>query len=105
VPSRSQAQEQPKEPVFFEEDTVPEVVDEEEVTGPPAEWQDGTYAGYACKYREVRPDEGEWVVTKRGNVYARKGDYVVNGLDEAPKGYHSQTIARVVRVSDSNLVK
>jgi hypothetical protein len=104
VASRNQAQEQPREPVFLEEDTVPEVVDDVEV-GPPEEWQDGTYAGYSCKYREVRSDDGEHVVTKRGNVYARKGDYVVNGLDEAPRGYHSQTIARVVRVNDSNLVK
>jgi hypothetical protein len=92
------------EPVFLQEDTVPEVVETEEV-GPDAEWKEGTYAGYKCTYREVRSDDGENVVTKRGNKYARKGDYVVLGLDEAPAGYGSQTIARVVRVDDNNLVR
>jgi hypothetical protein len=93
----------PNEPSFLQDDTVPEVEDNITDDGPRSEWNEGSYAGYDCLYREITDPLGETVVTKRGNKYARKGDYVVNGLDEAPMGYHSQTIARVIRADDNNL--
>ena len=93
----------PNEPSFLQDDSVPEVEDTVTDEGPSSEWNEGSYAGYDCQYREVVDQLGEYIVTKRGNKYARKGDYVVYGLDEAPVGYHSQTIARVVRADDSNL--
>lgn len=82
--------------------TVPEAPDEE-ITEDNSLWKEGSYASYDCTYREVEEASGEYVVTKRGNRYARKGDYIVMGLDEAPQGYGSQTIARVVRKDDDNL--
>jgi hypothetical protein len=91
------------EPDFLRENTVPEVEDNVTADGPEPEWKEGSYSGYDCQYREIKLEAGETVVTKRGNVYARKGDYVVSGLDEAPAGYHSQSIPRVIRSEDNNL--
>lgn len=84
---------------FMQDRTVPEAPDDN-VTEPESEWKAGTYAGYDCMYREVTDSQGEAHATKRGNRFARKGDFIVLGLDEAPAGYHSQTIARVVRKED-----
>lgn len=93
----------PNEPTFLQDESVPEVEDTITDEGPGSGWNEGSYAGYDCRYREITDPLGETVATKRGNKYARKGDYVVDGLDEAPVGYHSQTITRVVRADDNNL--
>lgn len=85
------------------EDTVVPEVPEVDVSGPESEWKDGSYAGYDCTYKTVSDKLGENVVTKRGNRYAREGDHIVYGLDEAPSGHGSQTVARIVRKDDSNL--
>jgi hypothetical protein len=61
------------------------------------------YNGYPCTVREVTDRRGETVVTAKGNVHARAGDYVALGVDDAPKGYGSATIARVIRRNDDAL--
>lgn len=61
------------------------------------------YRGLSCVVREVTDPAGENVVTARGNVYARSGDYVALGVDVAPRGFRSTVIDRVVRRGDPHL--
>lgn len=63
-----------------------------------------TYKGFPCVVRLVEDHRGDTVVTKRGNIHARPGDYVAVGVDEAPPGFRGQTIDRVVRRDDRSLI-
>jgi len=61
------------------------------------------YKGYDCTVREVTDRRGEIVVTARGNVHARYGDFVALAVDEAPRGFRSTRIDRVIRKDDARL--
>lgn len=61
------------------------------------------YKGYDCTVREITDRRGETVVTARGNVHARYGDFVALAVDEAPRGYRNTRIDRVIRKDDAKL--
>lgn len=61
----------------------------------------GEFDGRECHVEKITDDDGcagrHYVLTADGNTPVRTGDYVVHGVARAPRGYHSQTIAKVVR--------
>lgn len=65
------------------------------------------YDGIECVVDEVEDSDGGTathnVVTKDGVTPVRTGDYVIHGIVRTPrdmKGYHSDTVAKVVRGKD-----
>lgn len=65
------------------------------------------YDGIECVVDEVESTDGDTgthhVMTKDGTTPVRTGDYVIHGIVRTPrdmKGYHSDTVAKVVRGKD-----
>lgn len=72
----------------------------------PARKYKATYDSVECVAFEVTDPNGEYITVKDADqpIRVKTGDFYVYGLVKAPKGYHTDSIAKRVPKSDGRLV-